>query len=235
MLAKMAAAHVLSVPVIENGKLRGIFDVLDYVALVLGDGPVASLAVAKARNASRHDVCLTVSRSDGLFSLAEIFSRGVHRVCVVDGGVVVGVVSQSSLLSFLARHLPPPEKGSILDQTLEEAHLVHPSAHVDSEQSLRAALALMNDSAYEAIAVTTKDGALLGAVQVSLLRGLGPDELHAVMEKSVGDFALAHKEKLVRSVPSATVRDTICTVASARAHQTWLEQEGKLKGIVTLR
>jgi hypothetical protein len=50
-------------------------------------------------------------------------------------------VSQSSLLSFLAKHLPC----SALDVSLETAHLVHPAAHVDTKAPLRAALLLMHE------------------------------------------------------------------------------------------
>jgi CBS domain-containing protein len=233
MLEKMAKEHVLSVPVVIDGKLRGIFDVLDYIALILGEDPVGTMCVAKARNASRHDVCLTVTRSDGLLSLAEVFSRGVHRVCVVDGGVVTGVVSQSDLLAFLARHLPV-ESGSILDQTLEQAHLVHQAVAVQEDQPLRAALKQMDEKGHEAVAVTSPDGSLIGAVQASFLRGVGPDELHKLLAQPVGKFAKEHAERLVRSTPSATIRNTILFVAKARAHQVWLEDGSRLIGIVTL-
>jgi hypothetical protein len=71
----------------------GLFDVLDYVALVFAsEQDIPTMPVSRARNASHHDVCLTVSPADGLFTLAEIFSRGVHRACVVENSVVIGVV-----------------------------------------------------------------------------------------------------------------------------------------------
>lgn len=206
---------------------------MDYVALMLGKGDVATTLVAEARNASRHDVCVNVSPADSLFSLAELFSRGVHRACVLSAeGALVGVVSQSDLLAFVASHLP--SEPSMLDQTLEQAHLVHAAGHVKTEQPLRAALVLMNEMGHEAVAVTGAGEELVGAVSVEALRGVGPEQLQRRLERSAGEFADEHKDRIVRSMPGATVRETVATVVAARAHQVWIEEGGKLKAVVTL-
>ena len=74
--------------------------------LCSGRSPFVPTTVGEVQNKSRTDVFMTVPRHLGLYPLTEIFSRGIHRVPVVDGeGRIEAVVSQSALLRFLARHM----------------------------------------------------------------------------------------------------------------------------------
>jgi hypothetical protein len=83
------------------------FDMHDLLACLSTHGAAAlmGLPVGQAKNASKFDVFWPVHPSTGLYQLLETFTRGVHRCPVTEDGRVVGVVSQSDVMAFLAQRV----------------------------------------------------------------------------------------------------------------------------------
>ncbi len=236
VLARMAAEEIIAVPVQEGEHVGSFFDLADFLALLFSSPAVdvTTVPVSQARNRSGHDVFLSVEPGTGLYTLAEYFSRGVHRVPVVVNGRVVAIVSQSALLQHLASHLD--KQAGELDYTLHQAGLArHAAVVVPATSSLREALKTLHEGSQEAAAVVEGDRKLVGVVDLPSLRGLDVPRLQQALEQPVAQFVASRSNKSIVSSPKATVRETIGAVVAKRAHHVFLVEEGgRVVGEVTL-
>lgn len=238
----MAEREVLSVPVYSSDSsthCNSFFDLQDLLACIFAGKDLGTLLVGDARNKSHADVYWAVEGSLSLSQLLEVFSRGVHRVPVVDKDRVVAIVSQSSLVSFLAYRMDL--KDQELNQTLDALGVISKTPlAVSLEGRTREAFRRMHDAGVEAAAVVEEEsGKLRGTVSVEGLRGQSVASiLQQELELSVEQFVARHPLELTKSVAclaSTSLREALLLVSEARAHRAWIiDAHGVLKGIVSL-
>jgi CBS domain-containing protein len=258
VLARMAAEEIIAVPVVEEkgGKeqLVAFFDLSDFLALLFAaeKTDLATLPVRRAGNRSGHDVFMSVESGTGLYTLAEHFSRGVHRVPVMKGGRAEAIASQSALLEFLVKQLAQ-ESG--LEESCEQAGLTkHKATLVDASATLRQALRQLHDSASEAAGLVRvfrvffclffflsflgqvgEEGRVVGSVDLAGLRGLDLSQLESSMENSASQFAASRKGKTLIRSSAFPVRSLLRDAAEQHAHHVLLtDDSGRSAGIVTL-
>jgi CBS domain-containing protein len=151
VLARMAAEEIIAVPVEDGGRLTSFFDLSDFLALLFASDKtdLATLPVRRASNRSGHDVFMSVEAGTGLYTLAEYFSRGVHRVPVMKDGRAEAIASQSALLEYIVKRLGEGE--AALEESCELAGLTkHKATLVDASATLRQALRQLHEAASEA-------------------------------------------------------------------------------------
>lgn len=205
----MAERHVLSVPVIgADGKCTSFFDMQDFLACLLDGKDIEHMSVDEARNRSLMDVFWPVTKDLGLFSLAEIFSRGVHRVPVLDdAGTVVAVVSQSSLIQYVAQRIESDLKEKKdsnqnekknddddinVDQSLQSLHLIStkPLLSFPPDHTLRQACTAMRQRGVSGVGVVdpTHHNRILGCVSLASLRGRSVASLRKSLDAPLSEF-----------------------------------------------
>ena len=237
VLETMQREKILSVPVYASNSAddeacHHFFDMLDLVAMILqlSDGNVA---VGEAKNKSRTDVYLPIQAELGLYSLTEIFSRGIHRVPVVSAsGKVEAVVSQSDVLHFLARHMS--EEDTELDKTLQEAGVTGNAvvAQIGPECSLRDGLKILSERAFEAVPIEGGSGACLAAES---LRGMQLEEIRKLLDSSVGSFVASHPSNSISIEDESTsVRQLMQRMSESRAHHAWVLKGDNVISVVSL-
>eukprot|EP00658_Telonema_sp_P-2_P078125 TRINITY_DN7239_c0_g2_i4.p1 TRINITY_DN7239_c0_g2~~TRINITY_DN7239_c0_g2_i4.p1 ORF type:complete len:348 (+),score=85.70 TRINITY_DN7239_c0_g2_i4:136-1179(+) len=155
-----------------------------------------------------------------------------HRVVLcTEQSRIDMVISQSDVVRFLAEHPSCFEPG-VLDKSLEELNFLAAAPEVIPEvvavaQSVTAiaAFALMEAKGVSGLAVLGAEGALVGSVSASDLRGMGQGEFGLLM--SVEDFMLVNKEEVAchAVLPSDTFDCLLQTFKEKRVHRMYVVNE----------
>ena len=238
VLARMAVEEIIAVPVQEGERLTAFFDLSDLLALLFAPEPVNldTLPVREARNRSGHDVFMSVEPTTGLYTLAEHFSRGVHRVPVMQEGRAVAIASQSALLEFLVRQLGPEPDAPLLAQSCEAAGLTrHAPPLVAEGATLREALRGLHEAGGEAAGLLGPGRGLAGTLDLAALRGLDAAGLRLALEQPAASVAAGRPGKSLTRPASAPVLAVLRDAARLHAHHVFLtDGEGRPAGLVTL-
>lgn len=243
---RMHKENVLSVPVYksddaEDAACAGFFDVHDLVVCLLQEQPdkLAQLTVGAALNRSKMDVFLPVAPDTGLYPLTELFSRGVHRVPVMDAdGQLVSVVSQSLLLKFLAQ-VTGDAKESWLEQSVRDAGIEGrggaPEMVAGSER-LEEALRQLGEMGHGAAPVAGADGRLIGTLTAAGMRG-GDRRGEGWRERRLAEHVgqgVEEEDRTAVAGPEETIRAVMAKMVQLRAHRTWVLEDGRVTGVVSL-
>lgn len=108
-----------------------------------------------------------------LYHAIEILTRGIHRVPVVaeEGGPIVNIVSQSSVVRFLAQHeefISSLEARSFTWKTLKVSH-DKPFAVTKADTAVTA-FRILSEHQADALAIVDKHGAFRASLSISDLR-----------------------------------------------------------------
>jgi len=118
---KLIEHHILSVPVYdENTKAYlGLVDVLDIVAFLVqlfgdkydsrkvfaSESKFASTPISGITDLSKRNPFIYISKDQSVFEVANILVNGapggIQRVCVVENGKVVSIITQSSFVEYI--------------------------------------------------------------------------------------------------------------------------------------
>jgi len=185
--------NILSAPVYDEKtqKFTGFLDIRDLVSFVVfvdddqkSDVPQnlhelimhgcklfkAELDGVTVTYLSRRNPFHPLSTTDSLLKACEDLSKGLHRVPVVDQeGNLVNIISQSSIISFLAKH----EKNikSQIHQTLGELNLgTKPVISVKQESPAIDTFRLMDKKKISGVAVVDNHGRFVGNTSASDLK-----------------------------------------------------------------
>eukprot|EP00211_Chloroparvula_japonica_P017742 CAMPEP_0119121592 /NCGR_PEP_ID=MMETSP1310-20130426/2151_1 /TAXON_ID=464262 /ORGANISM="Genus nov. species nov., Strain RCC2339" /LENGTH=298 /DNA_ID=CAMNT_0007111163 /DNA_START=132 /DNA_END=1024 /DNA_ORIENTATION=- len=249
VIKKMSREHILSVPVFfpNKGTIQGMFDLNDALSLVLNKlesgssvDDVASLPVGDAMNLSKVDVFMPLSATLSLYHLVEWFTRGIHRVPVLnDEGTVEGIVSQSSVLRFIANHLDSiPE--SVLNRTVASHGLGGKGVTaVASKISAADAFRKLSADYMDAAPVVSEaTNSIIGTFSVSALRGILLVDIETALSKNVEHFVMQkHTKPISEQVCKAneTLRDILKRLAKSGGHRLWIVDDDLHPiGVITL-
>jgi CBS domain-containing protein len=191
---KLSDANILSAPVWseETHKYTGFLDMRDLVSSVVFIADQATSATTKTLSdlfvnakwvggafsvtyLSRRNPFKSVKASDSLLSVAELLANKasatkVKRVAVVDdAGVVTGIVSQTTLVAFLAKQIA--EHHAHLGRTVEQLNLGNaPVVSVSENAPALEAFRLMDARHINGLAIVSDNGRLTGNISVRDLK-----------------------------------------------------------------
>lgn len=160
----------------------------------------------------------------------------VHRVAIFDSRArVVGLVSQSDVIRFLALHTD--ELGEEGSKTLEQLEFVRDVVSVDASCSAAEAFAKMVAANVSSVAVVAADGEFLCSLGSDDLRGLRSSTF-PLLAKPVAQFLVAlhgHTQLPVTARPGDRLSAVLKRLAQNRLHRMYiLDAKKSPVGILTL-
>lgn len=273
----LADNNVLSAPVYDaaRSKYLGMVDMGDVAAYMVDTfaegataGSFATLKalIAAARAKSHSDVIKLVDlshhdafkpmpiRTPLLMVVARLAgypeALGVHRVPIVDPDtkVVVKIISQSAVISVLAKHMD--EFGTGLDASLESLGLARkPVVAVGEEDPALAAFRIMKERNISAVAVVDEEGHLLANISNSDVKTMLAQNRVLSLAQTAMDFVAAVRSgdagktssgkaaaAAMHVSPETTVKQVIAKLAATKVHRMYVcDSDGLLVGVVSLK
>jgi 5'-AMP-activated protein kinase regulatory gamma subunit len=251
--------RILSAPVKNHktGEVIGLLDMLDLVSFVLKVAPtpadmktdpaaldtaaraLALEQVGNVVNASGRDPLVPVFDHDPATHALDLFAKRVHRVVVYNAqNEFTGIVSQSTIVHFMADKLHVGELKNLGEKTLQELGLGgEVPTTVKTTDSVLRTIHLLEHNAVSAAALVEKDGKLAGNFSASVLRGLYADKWPSFLER-VDEFLQRHSPDSL--VPlcvyrSATFQTAVQELTKNKVHQIYvIDNDYKPVGILTL-
>lgn len=245
--------NVLSMPVWDSTKQQygGMVDMEDIVSLFLStlnsesspqvaEWKFAHVPIGSVINFSHSDVFLPMEGETSIWHLIEQFTRGIHRIAVLDQhGKVVNIVSQSSVVKFLNKHMD--KLGAAGLKTLRQINVIEgPLATISKDTKALAALSSLHKEGRvaDALALVDGEGKFCGALSDSDLRGLGY-EMFARLQLPVSEFVAMQSQRLPLAKyccsDDTTLAAAIKRMAKHGLHRLWIVDESqKPLGVVTL-
>jgi CBS domain-containing protein len=205
----------------------------------LSECTVGSVVDARGRNPLRR-----VPLSQRLSELISRMAVGVHRVAAVnsDRDEIVGIVSQSDVLRFIARRtnlLTREHAGASLEQLGLLGEQRRPLVSIDWQRKALYAFHEMRANNVSAVAVVDGAGALVGSLSASDLRGLSVHNAFDALQLSAADFLQRHIDASrlpPHSVtPSTTFEVLLLKFGATGAHRLWIvDSTNKAIGVISL-
>lgn len=219
----------------------GMFDLHDLATYILqkhhhhqGNPPVSQLS-----DLSRLNPFYSVVPETTVAQAMEVFAQGTHRVAVMDAsGAIQGILSQTNLINHFFDQ-QPAESQPLLDQTLQDLHLV---SHDDvisarTDTPLLQAISLLEHHQISSLAITDADTRLVGNLSVADLKYLAQDPT-LILQRTCREFVQAIRllqgarqgqdRAAVFSVrPQATLRYALTKLIATKTHRVWITESAK--------
>lgn len=264
----LSDSQILSVPVKEEGEYIGYLDVLDVVTFVLltySEGEdvktmqwsdwcqnidelthrgveFGNTQVKEVMNASKRDKWCPLENGT-LYQLIEVFARGVHRVPIISApGHILGLLSQSDIISML--HKEARQEGLIDEalgaMTLKDLGLDRSEGIITMSVNAQAIHAFWDIyfNKVSAVAVTDKEGKLLGNLSASDIRGIGGlSRRFSALLLPLGEFTQIEGPEFSKSAikcgATSTFDEVITLLAENKIHRVWVVENEKPVGLVS--
>ncbi|KAG0262366.1 cell separation during budding [Mortierella polycephala] len=208
-----------------------------------------TIPVKLAADLSGKDPFCSVMAETRLGAVVSNFATGIHRVAVMDSnGDIKGILTQSSVLDFLLRHLSEfPQLQPVMQQSLQQLGLSNSKVlSVNGEAQVLEALVLMSNSSVSSLAVLDDQGVLLGNVSMTDIQHIMKNLKTSWLWLSC--FQLVSKVKMSRGVETgedlypvldvtaeATFGYTLSKLQATKVHRLWVVNElGLVEGVVSL-
>jgi len=250
---QMLAEHdILSAPVLDGKKFLGFVDVLDVCGFTISryntdmerlhhpefvESDFFQEAIENVINFSKVDNAFIIAPKSSLHELIHLMTRTkAHRVAVVDKEEVVGIVTQSDIVSFACKNMNLITNAT---KSLSELGLVRSIVAVMIDSSMIDALETLYQNKVSGLALLDPDG---GRVAGNILAS----DLRALSKNSFKDFNRSVLMYLTKSgqgitpvlslSQDATLKEAIELISKERLHRLYLENSatGAVRGIVTL-
>jgi len=189
---------------------------------------------------SKKNPFFTVHVNSTLPKLIYVFHQGPHRAAVVnDNDDIVGIVSQSNIIHFLAKNIHlsmgPTLRTRLMDMNLGQKIKVFT---IGIESKAIHAFHQMWTNKVSALAVVDNSGVIVANISISDLRGLNQENFASLL-LPVLEFITKYLPQF--KIPPLCVResDTLETVllklAATKTHRVWVtDDNGKPNGVVSL-
>jgi len=176
-----------------------------------------------------------IAMNQNLVSLIKnYFALGIHRVPVQDEGHhIIGFVSQSDLISFLAQNLP--NLGSMPSKTVEDCNLSEgPVTLIPDCMGLRESWGLLYGSGIMGAPVVDKEGKIVGSFSASDFKTLNARSLPWSI--SIKEFLQVQKTgPLICCRKEETLGEVITKLREAKVHRLFVvDEEMRPRNVVTL-
>ncbi|KAF9362444.1 cell separation during budding [Mortierella sp. NVP85] len=195
------------------------------------------------------DPFCTVLAETRLGAVVHDFGTGIHRVAVMEAdGTMKGILSQSSTLDYLMRHLSEyPQLQPVMQKSLQQLGLASSRVlSVNGEERVLDALVSMSTNGVSSLAVLDDQGMLLGNISMTdikhIMKNLRASWLWITC------FQLVCKIRLSQGVESgedqypildvnakSTFGYTLSKLQATKAHRMWVVNDsGCAVGVVSL-
>ncbi|KAF9370642.1 cell separation during budding [Podila verticillata] len=207
-----------------------------------------SVPVRLASDLSGKDPFCTVPSETRLGAVVNDFGTGIHRVAVMEGYHLKGILTQSLTLDFIMRHLGEfPKLQAIMQTSIHACGLDQSKVlSVNGNASVLDALVKMSSNSVSSLAVLDDQGILLGNISMT--------DIQHVMKnlKSswlwISCFQFISKIRLSRGVETgedqypvldvnagSTFGYTLLKLQATKVHRLWVVQDnGSVVGVVSL-
>jgi CBS domain-containing protein len=255
--------NVLSAPVLdkERNQYIGFVDMVDLAAFIvdiytetdiMGENFLSLLEqgerfittkVKDLINLSSRNPFVPVREGSSLYSVIELLAKHkVHRVPVIDlQGRVSNLLTQSSVLSYLAAHLD--KLGSVTEQTVAELLLGHKDV-ITIGVNGRAidAFKIMTDRGISAVGVVDEEGKLVGNISVRDIRVVAGDaRLIQRLYLGVREFIYkinSERIDIINPAIACSAKDTyglvVQKLAASRVHRIYVVENHVPIGLISL-
>jgi CBS domain-containing protein len=271
VIKTLANNKISSIPVMdeETNQFTGFIDMIDLLTLVVVMVDAKELAgvlsskdigwdefiqkellvfkhqtIGDMPNISERNPWAPVWEGFPLSSLLDMFSKNVnvHRVPVVDGnGQVVGLLTQSGVLEFLAQQMDHcPSANVKVDSFWKPSN--KPTVSISSGDTAMNAFKKMNDFRVSGLPVVDGDGKIVGSISASDLRASTIETIFSQVLLPIKEF-LANSCKYFQRDPNKavtcrfddTLRDVVKKVLDNGVHRIFIqEDDGTLAGVLSL-
>ncbi|KAG0352392.1 cell separation during budding [Gamsiella multidivaricata] len=204
-----------------------------------------NVPVKLASDLSGKDPFCMVTAETRLGSVVHDFGAGIHRVAVMDAQEnMMGILSQSSTLDYLMRHLSEyPQLQPVMQKSLQQCGLTNGKVlSVNGEEKVLDALISMSTHGVSSLAVLDEQGMLLGNISMTDIKNLRTSWLW------ISCFQLVCKIRLSHGVESgedqypildvnvkSTFGYTLSKLQATKAHRMWVVNDsGCAVGVVSL-
>ncbi|KAF9925469.1 cell separation during budding [Linnemannia zychae] len=208
-----------------------------------------NVPVKLASDLSGKDPFCTVHVEERLGTIVHDFGLGIHRVAVMDDdGNMKGILSQSSTLDYLMRHLSEyPQLQPVMQKSLQQCGLSHGRVlSVNGDEKVLEALISMSTNGVSSLAVLDDQGVLLGNISMTdikhIMKNLRTSWLWITC------FQLVCKIRLSQGVENgedqypvldvnakSTFGYTLSKLQATKAHRMWVVNDsGCAVGVVSL-
>jgi len=250
-LKKLAMFAVSSAPVFDANKqkLIGALSVLDLAVWIVrtysaSKGDKKHYDWSKVDEEFKTPIHKVLNGVDRFWPVADTesvatlinsyFKWRIHRAPVISGHEIVGHVSQSDVVAFLAKNLNHFEK--LANLTLSEMELHSgPVLSVLKSMPLIEAFSNIVETKFTGIAVIDEQGRLVNNISASDLKGITRDtfwKLEMPIEKILGEKA---KLPPLTCKPNDTFGDTIKRIADCKVHRIYVvDQQERPTNVITL-
>ena len=132
-----------------------------------------------------------IAHTESLYSAACILARGAHRVAVLDDvGHVVNIISQSSIISFLAKH--SNDLRTELSVQIDTAGLgVRPVVSVSETDNALQVFRLMAHRNLSGVPIVNGDGSWVGNISGSDLKLYVRQPCYELLQQPIASFLAA--------------------------------------------
>ncbi|KAF9958102.1 cell separation during budding [Mortierella alpina] len=208
-----------------------------------------NVPVKLASDISGKDPFCTVLAETRLGAVVNDFGTGIHRVAVMDAsGNIAGILSQSSTLDYLMRHLSEfPQLQPVMQQTLQQLGLSTGKVlSVNGEAQVLDALMMMSTHSVSSLAVLDDQGVLLGNISMTDIQHIMKHLKASWLWLSC--FQFMSRVRMSRGVETgedqypvldvsskATFGYTLAKLQATKVHRLWVVSEmGLVEGVVSL-
>jgi len=252
---KLLEHNILSAPVYDLAakKYSGFLDMRDLVSFVvfvdddqksdvasnLNDILIRGCKLLKQPSdgitctyLSRRNAFHPVKPTDSLLVVSELLAKGLHRVPIVNAeGEVIGIISQSSIIEFLNKHIRNMKDfGS---KTIKELGIgTKPVISVKQDTSAIETFRLMDNKKISGVAVVDRDGKFVGNTSASdlklFIKSLSLELLNEPIMKYLNRI---RQESIEIKIPtiSCSTHDSLATaigkLASTKIHKLFVADD----------
>jgi len=268
-LSRINTHNILSLPVVDEdspvGAVIGLLDVLDIIAAV-SESAEGSPTARPRRNTlftpiqeimgkPGHQPTYLISTQTSLYQAVHYFATsGIQRVMIVDRAIeegtvveqtkpeemVVGLLTQSDLVRFVAENFVWMKREPIFQKTLQELNLGKKKP-ITVDQSIQAYQAFMEIHRHgrEGIAMVDSNGKLIANVSASNIKGMTRRN-YQLLFRPLTQYLARDRKRGWWQLPLCTTLDTkleqvVLQFVAAKVHRMYIcDEEGRPTGEVSL-
>jgi len=249
--------NILSAPVLDvvANKYTGFLDMRDLVSFVVfvdndqhSDIPTDIKEIlARGTHAlkqpndgitttylSRRNVFHPVHKDDSLWKVCEVLATGVKRVPVVDEkGQVTNIISQSSIISFLQKHMQQVGADSTFTKLIKDLNLgTKQVISVKKSTSAIDTFRLMDNKKISGVAVVDENGQFIGNTSASdlklFIKTLSLEILHEpIMQylNKIRQDSIDIKSPTISCTPHDTLATVISKIGITKVHKLFVADD----------
>ncbi|KAJ3021577.1 cell separation during budding [Thoreauomyces humboldtii] len=264
---------ISSAPVWDKDRsvYTGMFDYRDVVAFVLiglsKDRPLSDSAPKEiqelvrlarsnqpvpaklAADISQKNPFYSVLPQTHLLQLAELFAGSVHRVAVVEDSNLRGIISQSTVISYLYKHIEKsPDVQTVFARSIKELGLgTKTIIAVDAQTTVLEALKVMAKNDVSSLAILSASGGIVASMSMSdikwVMRSLNFNLLwqtciHFVgfIDSEQGIMDGRDKLPVFDVLETSSLGYAVGKMIATRSHRVWVTEKtgGPPVSVVTL-